>query len=275
MMGVMSVPYYKDKSYHKEITGPEFWASHMKEKGAYADFIPPERFIFTWQRSFFQGIKSRYAHKTCKGFIGEVIILDEDEASRPTLGVAGNFGIGAPAAVLLMESLIALGVKQFVGLGTAGGLMSLDELKLTEEKRSLRIGSTILAVEALRDEGTSYHYLPEDQRAKPDSEQFEDLTHLMNRAGLPYKTSSVWTTDAFFRETAEEVEFYLERGVQAVDMEASALFACAEKRGVSMVSLFVISDILTSHGWAPDFKHGNIKKTLDDLFELLRTSGAD
>lgn len=261
----MAVPLYPDKLKGTEITGPGPWADYMRSQGRYADFQAPPLMIFTWQKSLFSWIKSRYAQKGLRDFPGEVILLNGrlshegyGEGGDPAVGVAFGFGIGAPAAVFMMEALAALGVRRFLGLGTAGGLGG--------GALSPAVGDVVLADRALRDEGTSYHYLPEGREALPDRGETERLGGLLAGKGYSLLRGPVWSTDAFYRETGEELAYHLDRGTLAVDMEASALFACAGYRNLSMASLFVISDILTREGWAPDFHHPDVGNTLRSLF---------
>jgi uridine phosphorylase len=261
----MAVPYRREKLTGREITGPDRWAAYMKDRGRFARLSLPDLMIFTWQKSFFSWIKSRYAHQVQKEFPGEVILLNGRLSHRgfgedvpPTVGVAFGFGIGAPAAVFMMEALGALGTKRFLGLGTAGGLGGGGT--------DLNAGDVILADKAFRDEGTSHHYLADDAEARPDPVEAARLEEMLIRGSYRHHRGPVWTTDAFFRETREEVLFYRDRGVLAVDMEASALYACARYRGLSMASLFVISDILMQEGWSPDFHHPDIGKILKSLF---------
>ncbi|MBN2627320.1 MAG: nucleoside phosphorylase [Spirochaetales bacterium] len=261
----MAVPFHSEKLTCREITGPDRWAEYMKSQGRFARLTLPDLIIFTWQKTFFSWIKSRYAHRALKEFPGEVILLNGrlshegyGEDSPPAVGVAFGFGIGAPAAVFMMEALGALGSNRFLGLGTAGGLGGSGT--------DLKVGDVVLANKAFRDEGTSYHYLADDKEAQPDPGEAARLEELLKRGGYRHHRGPVWTTDAFFRETREEVLFYREKGALAVDMEASALYACAECRDLSMASLFVISDILMQEGWSPDFHHPDIGKILKSLF---------
>ena len=168
----------------------------------------------------------------------------------------------------LWESFAALGITRFIGLGTAGGLLERDELSLEEGERSVKAGDILLADRAIRDEGTSYHYLEEGEEAVPSSGESRRLEGLLKENGITYRKGALWTTDAFFRETEEEVSTFLKEGALAVDMEAASLYACARKRGLSAASLFVISDILTQDGWVPEFHRTNIMESLRQLFKL-------
>jgi len=158
-------------------------------------------------------------------------------------GILSSFGIGAPAMAFYVELLAATGAKRVIALGQAGAL---------SEKH--KIGDAILVDKALRDEGTSFHYLPPGEFSFPN----EKLSKLLHRAiagekELRLKNASVWSTDAIFRETDDEVRAFAERGVAAVDMETSALFAVAHFRKIDAASLLLISDELWAQTWNPQF----------------------
>ena len=82
---------------------------------------------------------------------------------------------------------------------------------------------------ALRDEGTSYHYAAPEAFAQADPQLVNTAIHVLQRFGLPAHVGPSWTTDAPFRETAEAITAARVRGLLAVEMEAAALYAFAQK----------------------------------------------
>ena len=102
--------------------------------------------------------------------------------------------VGAPAAAIVIEELAALGVKTIVGVGTAGGLSP-----------DLEVGQAVVCSAAIRDEGTSHHYVPPGRWALPDSAAARLPTR---RPSLHAVVGPSWTTDAPYRETAEEIAAY-------------------------------------------------------------------
>ena len=103
-----------------------------------------------------------------------------------------------------------------------------------------------MATSAIRDEGASYHYRPPDVTAEPDPALTDALVADLSDAGHAVATGPTWTTDAFFRETVPEVEYYAEKGVVTVEMEAATLFIVAEYVGVDAVAVFAIGDYVTT-----------------------------
>lgn len=167
------------------------------------------------------------------------------------VGVVSDFGIGAPASVLCLEQLRALGVKEFISVGIVGSL-----------NPDFKIGKKVIIKKAFREEGCSYHY----KIASPYIE-LSDKWKLFEKMNLPSVSS--WTTDAPCRETKEEVLYFQSQGVECVEMEASALMAAGEYYGLSVYCTGVVSDHLSVEGWAPQFSHPNVKKSLCELLNQV------
>ena len=161
---------------------------------------------------------------------------------RPSVGVTVLAGPGAPHVAIVVEELAALGVRRFVIVGIAGSLQP-----------SLRVGSLVLCGRALRDEGTSHHYIRPGRFVRPSAGLTETLRTELERRGTPYAIGPTWTIDAPYRETVTEIRRYRRLGILTVEMEASALFSVARLRGRQSAALFVISDHLDERGWEPRF----------------------
>ena len=160
--------------------------------------------------------------------------------------------MGAPMAVLLLEQLIALGARQFLYLGFCGALAP-----------SYRIGDLFMPVQAVREEGTSYHYLPAEVLpcASPQVQAaLQAQAHLLQ---LPVRQGPIWTTDAPYRETPQKIRQLQEAGVHAVDMEMAALFAVAQYRGCEVGALLVVSDECYHAVWQPGFGASRLRQACD------------
>lgn len=147
-------------------------------------------------------------------------------------------GIGAPLSAVILEELIALGCRKFVVCGGAGVLDG-----------SLTMGSPVLVTSAVRDEGTSYHYLPPDAVARPHARVNAALVETLDRWGWPYVEGKTWTTDGVYRETRSRVRRRAAEGCVTVEMEASALFAVAEFRGVELGQILYAGDDVGGEKW--------------------------
>ena len=150
-----------------------------------------------------------------------------------------RLGIGAPMTGVAAEELFALGVKDIVIMGTAGGIGT-----------GLSIGDILLCTKAVRDEGTSHHYIKNSRYVAPSTTLTASLGAAMTRLGIKYRKGPTWTIDAPYMETAREVIHYRRLGVLSVEMEAAALFAVARKRRRRAAALFTVSDILDPSGWS-------------------------
>lgn len=128
--------------------------------------------------------------------------------------------IGGPYAVLIAEQLAASGARFIFGLTSAGRVSP-----------SLPVPSLVVATQAIRDEGTSYHYLPPGDAAESRRDVVEALLSETSTIGLPVSAGLVWTTDAPYRETLEQLRLHAEAGALAVEMQAASLFAFGAARG--------------------------------------------
>ena len=147
-------------------------------------------------------------------------------------------GVGAPLAAAFVEELIALGCRAFVAAGGAGALV--PELKL---------GHVIVPTAAVRDEGTSYHYLPPAREVAADPHAVAAIVATLTRHEVPYVTGKTWTTDGLYRETRGQIARRVAEGCLAVEMEAAACFAVAAFRGVPFGQLLYAGDDLSGEQW--------------------------
>ena len=147
-------------------------------------------------------------------------------------------GIGAPLACGLLEEMIARGCRKFVACGGCGVL-----------DREIAVGHLLVPVSAIRDEGTSYHYLPPSREVEMDTRALSAIKSVLDRHGTEYLLTKTWTTDAIYRETPEKVQAYLEEGCLAVEMEAAAFFAVAQFRGVAFGQILYGGDAVIPGAW--------------------------
>ena len=147
-------------------------------------------------------------------------------------------GLGAPAAAMAMEEAIAMGCRDFVAIGGAGALVP-----------ELEMGTAVVVNAALRDEGTSAHYLAASRSTAPDSAVTEAIAAALESAHVPFVRGMTWTTDAIYRETRERVRRRVQEGCISVEMEAAALFAVARYRGVRVGQLLYAGDTLAGEEW--------------------------
>jgi DeoD family purine-nucleoside phosphorylase len=144
-------------------------------------------------------------------------------------------GMGGPSAAIVLEELIALGVRRAVRVGTCGALDG-----------SLKLGDLLIVREALAADGTS-RSLGAGERIAADG----DLTAALERAAPSVEVSTVASTDLFYEPDRRREHDWRAAGASAVEMEAATLFAVGALRGMPVACLLVVSDLLTDDT-APD-----------------------
>jgi len=164
------------------------------------------------------------------------------EADGLRYGIIGG-AVGASFAVLVAEELFASGCQHLVSVTSAGQITPLRAPPYF-----------VLIERALRDEGTSYHYLPPSDFADADPALVAVAVTALRDVGLPVYRGASWTTDAPFRETEAAIAHCRERGILAVEMEAAALYAFARARGRAVLCFaHVTNQMAVSAG---DFEKG-------------------
>jgi uridine phosphorylase len=149
-------------------------------------------------------------------------------------------GCTAPLAAANLDVLVAMGCTRVIAVGGAGTIAA-----------GFDVGHAVVVTDAVRDEGTSYHYLPAEAgptvAASPAA--CAALEAELTERGVPYETGRTWTTDGIFRETRAKVARRRDEGCLTVDMEASALFAVAAFRGATIGQLLYCGDDLSTETW--------------------------
>jgi uridine phosphorylase len=157
-------------------------------------------------------------------------------------GIIGR-AVGSAFSVLLAEQLFASGCRFLISLSSAGQIVDLGPPPYF-----------VLIERALRDEGTSYHYLRPSRYVDADAGLVRRILPALARTGVAIHAGASWTTDAPFRETAHTIAERRREGILTVEMEAAGLYAYAAARGVPVLCLAQVTNRLTS---APgDFAKG-------------------
>ncbi len=167
--------------------------------------------------------------------------------------------VGAPFAVLVAEQLFASGCELLISITSSGQIAPVQEPPYF-----------VLIDRALRDEGTSYHYLPPSQWSEAPPGLLRRLDDA-DYGGVAVLRGATWTTDAPFRETEEAIAAMRERGILAVEMEAAALYAFAGARGRSVVCFAHVTNRLGRE--EGDFEKGDADGATAALAVVRRTAG--
>jgi uridine phosphorylase len=150
--------------------------------------------------------------------------------------------LGAPQAVMILEKLIVLGAKRILFVGWCGSI-----------QESAKIADFVVPDRAVIGEGTSMYYLPKNEDPRPSGNMVKAIRKSLKGCAIPCHTGPVWSTDAPYRETKQQVLSLQRKDLLGVDMEVSALFSAARFRHVEIGALLVVSDELGSLRWKPGF----------------------
>ena len=166
-------------------------------------------------------------------------------------GIVGC-AVGASFAVLVAEEMFASGCKLLISMTSAGQIVSKGKTPYF-----------VLIERALRDEGTSYHYLPPASYSSIRPELIECFKDILQHSKPPVFMGTTWTTDAPFRETEKAIACCQLEGILGVEMEAAALYAFAEAKGQQVICFAHITNQMGSV--ENDFEKGAEGGSLDAL----------
>jgi uridine phosphorylase len=184
----------------------------------------------------------------------------EFDLEGQTAGIVGC-AVGAPFAVLVAEQLFASGCCLLISITSAGQITEIGPPPY------------FVAIDrALRDEGTSYHYLPPSEFADADTTLIARAEQAVRAAALPIYRGPTWTTDAPFRETPTAISAARARGALAVEMEAAALYAFAAARNRPVICYAHVTNTMGQvHG---DFEKGEVDGSAAALKVIAATMRA-
>jgi len=145
---------------------------------------------------------------------------------------------GSPMCIVQYEELFVMGLEKIVVFGTCGVLdKDIDDLAI------------IIPNVAVRDEGTSYHYMKSSREIEVNPKYQKEFIELLKEHNYSYIVGKTWTTDAPYRETRKKVSDRKNEGCVCVDMECSAIFALAKFRKKEIFQFFYAADNLDSANW--------------------------
>jgi uridine phosphorylase len=253
--GAVGFPSYGGKHGHEAFVTPQAVLAHRRARGfELTDAVPPA-VIVTYQPHLFDAVLDT-EDTTAMLVGGPAETVHAFDRTDGRVGVIGRFGIGAPAAAVVVEELIALGAREIVTVGVAGSL-----------RPDLLVGDVVVGDQAIRDEGVSHHYLPADHPALADPYLSDRLEYALAAARLRPCRGITWTIDAIYRETVAEARHFAEHGALCVEMEAAALFAVATVRQVPMAAVLCISDSLAGAEWDPHYDSERLARRVWTAFQ--------
>ena len=196
----------------------------------------PETIVMTFQDETFRVLEQLCPTEVvAKHHAGRDIPIYRLNWNGRSIGICQTL-LGGPGTAGLLEEALAMGAKKVLLYGSCGVLDS-----------ALVAGHFILPTAAYRDEGVSYHYLPVGDYV--DIPTAERLGEIFDGLNLPYVKGRVWTTDAFYRETRNNMEKRRADGCIAVDMECASAMAVGQFRGAEVYQFLYAEDSLDGEAW--------------------------
>lgn len=248
-------PHFPNKASYTSLHTPKARLEYRKKTGTYPTLPPPTTLILCYNEAIAQYLVQKYRHQSCDGCFSEVIYL----LDYPGVALA-CFGIGAPTNAMKIDEAIAWGVKQFISIGTACTI-----------QKGLSQSDLIVCEKSIRDEGISHHYLPYSKYAYPSRDLKEKLISVLRSMNKSYHVGTSLTSDAFYKISKEEVEFFQKEGVLCVEMESAAQFAVASlHEDVKIAAIFTLmSDNYSNLEWErPVFDKEKKKEAFDQLLTI-------
>ena len=186
---------------------------------------------------------------------------------RGMLGFTGTFrgkrvsvqtsGMGCPSAGIVIEELAMLGVQRIIRVGTCGGLQPY-----------LEIGDLIVALSATPADSTALHLIGGEPHAPTaDWELVHGAVHHAKELGKKVRVGPIVSSDVFYNPDRDQYQRWSDRGILAVEMEASVLFTLGALKKVQTGCLLIVSDIVVA-GEFVRISDDDMKRAVDQMTEL-------
>ncbi len=199
----------------------------------------PEKCVFCFFPEIIEKFIQEYPNRIIEYFKTESIKIPIYELDYNGKKIAlMQAGVGAPIAGGQLDELVAMGCKKIMVCGSCGVL-----------DREIVVGHLIIPISAVRDEGTSYHYIKPSREIEMDSRIVEKIEKILKEHNVSYIKGKTWTTDAFFRETPNKVQLRKEEGCIVVEMETSAYLAVAKYNNIDFGQILYAGDNLDGDMW--------------------------
>ena len=249
----MSFPNQPDKHANESILKADDIVSYRARLGRMPDLRFPQGALFCLERGLPRRMRWRVPVRKAGSMNAD---LHETKRTKNPVAILTNFGGGAPIVAELAEELVVMGLRKMI-LMTWGGTLQPD----------LEPGNIVVCNRAIRDDGTSHHYLPPGKYVDADAALVEKLVRAIQSRGANSTIGATWTTDAPYRETRKEVKQYQSEGVKVVEMESSGLFAVGQVRGVQTASVVVVMDSLATFEWKAPERLDGIVHSLELVYQ--------
>lgn len=208
-------------------------------EGQNSDIVLPRVAVGVFSRHLFYNTVKEYnarevGYLSCANFERNVYILNYG-GREITFFMAG---VGAPLLAGDIEELSVSGVEKFIIFGNCGVL-----------DNTIPDCSIIIPTKGFREEGTSYHYLPESDMIDINPKYRKEFIEILKENNFNYKEGYTWTTDAFFRETKEKINYFKKLGAITVEMEGTAIAAVCSYLNLDYFTFYYAGDNLDNDKW--------------------------
>jgi uridine phosphorylase len=225
----------------------------------------PERCVLCFFSEAIEKILNEYPHKIISNFLLEGINypLYEVEYKGEKI-VLIQSAVGSPLAAGQIEELTAMGCKKFLACGMCGVL-----------QKELAVGHLIIPTAAVRDEGTSYHYVKPSREIYVNERIVQVIENEKKKKNIPFIKAKTWTTDAFYRETPQKIALRKNEGCVTVEMETAAYIAVSQYNNVEFGQILCSGDSLAGEEWdrrnynkRMDIREFTLRQTLDVCLKM-------
>jgi uridine phosphorylase len=199
----------------------------------------PENCVLCFFSEAIEKILNEYPHKIISYFKSEGTNypLYELEYSGHKISLI-QASVGAPMAAAQIEELSEMGCRKFIACGMCGVL-----------QKELAVGHLIIPTSAVRDEGTSYHYIKPSREIVANERIVKIIENTLLNKNVPFIKAKTWTTDAFYRETTKKIAQRKQEGCVTVEMETSTYIAVSQYNNVEFGQILCSGDSLAGEEW--------------------------
>jgi uridine phosphorylase len=247
----MSFPNHPDKYKAESLLKAEDIVAYRGRLGRMPKFKKLDGVLFCLERGLPRRMRWRIPVKRIGGMNADV-----DEVKKNGAVVLTGFGGGSPILAELAEELIVMGARR-MAIMTWGGILQPD----------IKAGDIVVCNRAIRDDGTSHHYLPHEKYIEADDRLANQFAEAIRVRGASCAIGSTWTTDAPYRETLEEIKQYQSEGVKVVEMESAGLFTIGKVRGIPTASIVIGMDSLAEYKWQVPDRLDDIMRSLEVVYD--------
>jgi len=198
-----------------------------------------EKCVLCFFSEAIEKILDEYPHRIAGNFQAESLRLPVYELDYQGNKIALiQAGVGAPIAGAQIEELTAFGCRKFIACGSCGVL-----------QKEIAVGHLIIPISAIRDEGTSYHYIKPSREIYANERIVQIIEETFLEQQVPYIKAKTWTTDAFYRETPLKIQQRKKEECVTVEMETSAYMAVSQYNNVEFGQILYAGDNLGGETW--------------------------